>query len=231
MDRRTKLREQHAPDLLELVRPEIRRPLAGASLLDLGCGLGTNSLPAARVVKSVVGVDIDPTCVRRARESANREGLDNVEFRQGSALDLNESTFDIVLCDFVLEHVKDHERLVRVVANHLAPDGVYFLSTNNKWWPLEGHYGVPLPFVPFLPRPLADRIVRLLGLGSHYDIYPISLSGLTELLDRNALTWKLKPPLHPYTLAQKVGKRLVGLSPWFWNIANVFPIVGNRLGG
>ncbi len=61
-----------ALELLEL-RPEQR-------VLDLFCGLGNFTLPLARVVSEVVGVEGEAGLVARARENAARNGLGNVQF-------------------------------------------------------------------------------------------------------------------------------------------------------
>jgi len=222
------VRSQHVEDLLFLLYPELGKPLNECRLLDLGSGLGTNAIPAAKVVRSVLGVDIEHSYVMRAKEWAEREGLGNVTFRVGSATDLDLGPFDIVLCDYLLEHVEDSNSVISVIARHLEPHGAYFLSTNNKWWPLEGHYGLPIPLISWLPRPWANRYIRLMGFGTKYSVYPISWNRLEELLDRNQLTWSLKAPTRPYTVAQKIGKRLVRLSPVFWKFANVFQVVGRR---
>lgn len=211
-----------------MLYPELQRPLEECRLLDLGSGLGTNAIPAAKIVHSVFGIDIEPSHVNRAKEWAEREGLKNVTFRVGSAADVNLGSFDIVLCDYLLEHVEDPNSVIAVIARHLAPHGAYFLSTNNKWWPLEGHYGLPIPLISWMPRTWADRYVRLMKFGTEYSVYPISWNRLRSLLEGNDLTWSLKPPARPYTIAQKVGKRLVRLSPAFWKIANVFQVVGRR---
>ncbi len=226
IERRRLVRADHAEDLLALLYPELQKPLDECRLLDLGCGLGTNSIPIAKAVHSVLGVDINSAHLQRAVEWADREHLKNVDFRVGSATELDAGKFDIVLCDYLLEHVADANSLVSTIARHLEPEGAYYLATNNKWWPLEGHYGFPLPFVSWLPRPWANRYVHVLGLGSEYSIYPISWNRLRQLLELNGLTWTLKPPLHPYTVAQKVGKSLVRRSPAFWSVANVFQVVG-----
>jgi len=226
IERRRLVRSQYVENVLSLLYPELRKPLDQCRLLDLGSGLGTISIPAARIVRSVLGIDIDPSFIRRSQEWAEREHLTNVMFREGSATRLDEGHFDIVLCDYVLEHVETPNALISTIARHLEPDGAYYLSTNNKWWPLEGHYGLPLPFVSWLPKAWANRYVRLLNLGTTYDIYPIGWNNLRELLDRNGLTWSLKAPIRAYTLAQKVGKGMVRLSPAFWRVANVFQVVG-----
>jgi len=62
----------HALALLE-AGPEER-------VLDLFCGLGNFTLPLARTVREVVGVEGDPGLVARARENAARNGLGNAQF-------------------------------------------------------------------------------------------------------------------------------------------------------
>nr|WP_228736458.1 23S rRNA (uracil(1939)-C(5))-methyltransferase RlmD [Xanthomonas euvesicatoria] len=62
----------HAVALLE-TKPDDR-------VLDLFCGLGNFTLPLARVVREVVGVEGDAGLVARAKENAQRNGLDNAQF-------------------------------------------------------------------------------------------------------------------------------------------------------
>lgn len=50
------------------------------SVLDLFCGLGNFTLPLARKVASVTGIEGDEGLVQRARDNATRNGIDNVEF-------------------------------------------------------------------------------------------------------------------------------------------------------
>ena len=194
--------------------------------MDLGCGRGTLAVPAARLVREVVGVDNNPSLIREGETWAKEEGLTNVAFRSRSVLDVDEGPFDIVLCSDVVEHVADQDRFVGAVARSLGPEGAYYLSTNNRWWPLEGHYRVP--FLSYLPQPWATRYLRVLGSTGEYHIYPLSLPRLTSLLERHGLTWALKLPWNPRTLTQRMGKRLVRMSPRFWHLANAFQVVGTR---
>ena len=62
----------HALELLAL-QPQHR-------VLDLFCGLGNFTLPIARQVASVVGVEGEPGLVQRARDNAGRNGITNAEF-------------------------------------------------------------------------------------------------------------------------------------------------------
>ncbi len=65
---------------------ELLDPQPGERVLDLFCGLGNFSLPLARKADRVVGVEGEEGLVARARENAQRNGIDNVEFH---ATDLN----------------------------------------------------------------------------------------------------------------------------------------------
>ena len=62
-------------------------------VLDLFCGIGNFSLPLARRAGAVLGIEGEPTLVRRAGENARRNGLTNVEFRTAdlSRIDGSES--------------------------------------------------------------------------------------------------------------------------------------------
>jgi 23S rRNA (uracil1939-C5)-methyltransferase len=97
---------------------ELLDPVESERVLDLFCGLGNFTLPIARKAGQVVGIEGDAELVRRARENAERNGLDNAVFH---AADLNEDPgsapwlkqpYDKVLVDpprsgaeFILPHV------------------------------------------------------------------------------------------------------------------------------
>ena len=53
---------------------------AADSVLDLFCGLGNFSLPAARGAKRVLGVEKSPSLISRARDNAHRNGISNTAF-------------------------------------------------------------------------------------------------------------------------------------------------------
>ena len=72
-------------------------------LLDLGCGDGTTAIPAARLGANVQGVDIARNLVAAGNQRVKKEGLTNISFREGDAMDLNDlpdESFDIVVSIF-----------------------------------------------------------------------------------------------------------------------------------
>ncbi|MGH8136173.1 MAG: 23S rRNA (uracil(1939)-C(5))-methyltransferase RlmD [Steroidobacteraceae bacterium] len=80
-------------------------PAAGDQALDLFCGLGNFSLPLARRVSQVVGVEGDPGLVARARANALRNGVENAEFHTADlSADVSRAPwahreYDLVLLD------------------------------------------------------------------------------------------------------------------------------------
>ena len=73
----------------------------GETVLDLGAGAGLDAFLAARAVgpaARVIGVDMTPEMVARARAAAARHGYANVEFREGrlEALPVASGTIDAV---------------------------------------------------------------------------------------------------------------------------------------
>jgi len=225
-EERRSYRAANVTDILDLLRPHLFVPLEDCRMLDLGCGYGPICVPASRFVRSVVAVDSDPGLLGSARAYAEREGRTNLTFLERSLLDVASDSFDIVICSDVIEHIEDQDGVAAVIARNLAPEGVYYLSTNNRWWPMEGHYG--LPFLSWLPRRWADRYVRFMGRGSRYDVYPLSLNQLVALLSRHGLACILTPPLRPHTWVYRLGKWLVERDASWWKVANAFQIVGRR---
>jgi ubiquinone/menaquinone biosynthesis C-methylase UbiE len=73
----------------------------GMKVLDVACGTGNTSLPAARSGATVTGVDIAPNLLEQARKRASMEGL-SVQFDEGDAeaLPYPDDSFDIVLSMF-----------------------------------------------------------------------------------------------------------------------------------
>lgn len=112
--------------------PAERRPLAGRSALDVGCGAGLLTEPLARMGAVATGLDAAPENVAAARLHAEGQGLD-IAYRAGSVEDLAaDERFDLVCSMEVIEHVSDPALFVAGLARALAPGGLMLLSTPNR---------------------------------------------------------------------------------------------------
>jgi len=108
--------------------------LAGARVLDVGCGGGLLAESLARAGAAVTGIDLAPTMVETARLHALESGLD-IEYRLESAealLVANAGKFGVVTCMEMLEHVPDPAQTVAVLGKLVAPGGDVFVSTINR---------------------------------------------------------------------------------------------------
>ena len=111
--------------------PTARRPLAGRSAVDVGCGAGLLCEPLARLGAEVVGIDAAPENIAAARVHAEGQGL-AIDYRAGSIDVLGAEPFDLVTSLEVIEHVDDPAAFVAGLAAALAPGGIMILSTPNR---------------------------------------------------------------------------------------------------
>ncbi|HVF35483.1 MAG TPA: bifunctional 2-polyprenyl-6-hydroxyphenol methylase/3-demethylubiquinol 3-O-methyltransferase UbiG [Candidatus Saccharimonadia bacterium] len=108
--------------------------LAGARVLDVGCGGGLLSEALAREGASVTGIDLSPDVLAVARMHLHESGA-SVDYREASAEALaaeQPGSFDVVTCMEVLEHVPDPAALLAACAALLKPAGKLFASTLNR---------------------------------------------------------------------------------------------------
>jgi SAM-dependent methyltransferase len=112
--------------------------------------------------------------------SAFRARYPNVAYVQGDALVLpfEDGSFDVVFSNAVIEHVGGREEQRRFVAELCRVAPRVFLSTPNRWFPVETHTLVPLAH--WLPRPAADLAMRTLR---RRDWEGVELLGKRELLE------------------------------------------------
>jgi SAM-dependent methyltransferase len=101
---------------------------AGETVLDLGSGPGLDALLAAKAVGPtgrVIGVDMTPEMLERARATAAKAGATQVEFRKGrlEALPVEDASVDAVTSNCVINLVPDKAAVFREMARALRPGG------------------------------------------------------------------------------------------------------------
>ena len=120
---------EHAQRQVELVREQLRsfvQPNGDEHAVDAGTGAGTLALALAPLVRDVVGVDIVPELLERAREGAP----DNVTFVEGdvTSLPFEPGSFDLACSRRTLHHIARPERAVAELARVTAPGGRVFVD-------------------------------------------------------------------------------------------------------
>lgn len=100
---------------------------SGARCVDLGCGGGHVTMELARRSGgsgSAVGIDLDAELLDLARERAEAEGLDSVEFRVGSVEEFSGRDFDVAFSRFLFMHLADPARVAALMVEALRPGGI-----------------------------------------------------------------------------------------------------------
>jgi arsenite methyltransferase len=101
---------------------------SGEQVVDVGSGAGMDSLIAGAMVGPtgrVVGVDMTPAMLKKARHAARESRLDNVEFREGYAesLPVSGGWADVIISNGVLNLMPDKSATLKEMARALKPTG------------------------------------------------------------------------------------------------------------
>jgi arsenite methyltransferase len=100
----------------------------GEVVLDLGAGAGFDCFLAVRAVGSegrVIGVDMTPEMVSKARENARKAGYENIDFRLGEIehLPVADGTVDVIISNCVINLSPDKPAVFRDAFRVLKPGG------------------------------------------------------------------------------------------------------------
>jgi SAM-dependent methyltransferase len=102
---------------------------AGTQVLELGCGTGRVTAALLEIADAVVGVDISPAMLERARDNMGEPGSfvcgDITNIRLGRRFDLIIAPFRVLQA---LEHDEQVDGLFEVIRAHLAPGGIAILN-------------------------------------------------------------------------------------------------------
>jgi len=141
------------------------------TVMDLGAGRGrqllidpgswrTNLLSLKGKVARLIGVDVDDAVL-------SNPFLDEAHLiKPGEALPFADDSFDLIVADWVLEHVADPERFAAEVRRVLKPGGWFCAKTPNRW----GMIGLGANLVP--NRLHVRLLARLQPERGEIDVFP-----------------------------------------------------------
>jgi SAM-dependent methyltransferase len=115
-----------------------------------------------------------PGCFRRCFPEARY-----LQVQRGAPLPFADRAFDLAFCSAVIEHVGDRAAQAAFLGEVLRVARSAFITTPNRWYPVELHTLVPL--LHYLPAPVYRRAYRQLG----FDFFAEEAN--LNLLDRRAL--------------------------------------------
>jgi len=148
-------------------------------VLEVGVGTGL-SLPTYRRDLEIVGIDLSPEMLQKARERVAAEGLTNVTgLHEMDAGDLKfpDASFDTAVAMYVMTVVPEPEKVMRELARVCRPGGEVLIV--NHFSTEEGMRG----WVERRMAPFADK----LGWRPVFDVERVLVCGDLELIERRGL--------------------------------------------
>ncbi|MGD2070537.1 MAG: class I SAM-dependent methyltransferase [Gemmatimonadota bacterium] len=207
------------------IMPRIERAAArlrGRHLLEVGCGMGFDSVELMKRGVRVTATDLTPNAVELARRHFEIAGVQPVEVGTENVLELSypDATFDGVWACGVLHHTGDVPMAVREIGRVLRPGGVAFLShfyRRPSWMHFLSRAGreniefsdADPPVTEFLRE--SEILASLEGfiveeaIRDHYRALPIARTGVKALLYKTVFRpcWNLLPAALARTFAYK----------------------------
>lgn len=105
----------------------------GETVLDLGSGAGFDAFLAAKKVGytgKVIGVDMTPDMIKKAKENAKKYNYSNVEFRLGDIenLPIEDNSIDVIISNCVINLAPNKEQVFKEAYRVLKPKGRMYIS-------------------------------------------------------------------------------------------------------
>lgn len=158
--------------------------------LDIGCSTGMITSLMKDHFSMAIGIDIDQEAVQYGKDSSPSPRIQFL-MADAMALPFKINSIDAIVCNHVYEHVPEANQMMDEIHRVLKENGFCYFSAGNKYVVMEGHYH--LPFLSWLPKPLAHFYLRLTGKGDFYYEEHRSLRRLKQLVK--------KFRIHDYTLS------------------------------
>lgn len=209
--------EPHIPKFAQFER------WRGKKVLEIGCGIGTDTINFARAGAQVVAVDLSTESLKIARKRAEVFGLeDKIKFYEANAEELSNyvppEPFDLVYSFGVIHHSPNPERIIEQIRLHYVKSGsilkimVYhryswkvfwmLLQEKGKFWKLdeiiakhsEAQTGSPVTYT-YTKRTVEDLIGEGFQIEEKYveHIFPYKISKYVNYEYEKEWYWRIMP--------------------------------------
>lgn len=121
----------HAMDARALIAANL--PLAGARVIEAGCGSGENTAFLARHAAELLALDISPAMLTLARARAGAAHVRFVEHDITQSWPAPDGWAMVVVSDLALDHIADIMPVFRQMRRVLAPGGIAYLAELHPW--------------------------------------------------------------------------------------------------
>jgi len=128
-----------------------------ASVLEIGCGTGTTALHLAGCVNVMTATDISSNMIEIAKEKAEDQKVQNVNFAQATIFDekLKKESFDVILAFNLIHLLEDPNSAMKRISELLRPGGLFIsktscLSEKSRLWPMLAAVAGKVLGIPFI---------------------------------------------------------------------------------
>lgn len=224
-------------EILVIAEKQLHKKAKELLVLDVGSGWGEYSFELEKYVKRVIGIEPYKKVFDIAIKSKEKK-KSSVKFYNRKVENFHsKGTFDLIISLTTVEHMSNADRSFKKIFSLLKPGGMLYVTAPNKWWPFESHYG--LPFLGWLPLPLADIYLRITGNGSSYKdcSYTRSYLGMRKLFNQFPCEYYFHLPDEKAAylgcgssgfftpIIRFLGIKLIQRIPLFWSISKGFIII------
>ena len=174
--------------------------------LEIGCGGGILSEEIARMGFNTTGIDPSEKSLNIAIKHASDNNL-NIKYEKGTGekLQFQNSTFDVVFCCDVLEHVRDLPEVISEISRVLKKGGIFIYDTFNRTY-----------FSKISAIKILQEWKRWAIMPPNLHVWEMFIKPheIRSLLIENQLTWKehigMKPNISYLKMLRYLHKRAVG---------------------
>jgi len=174
-------RQQKAEKIDAVLRDYLQEEvIKGKKILDLGCGSGHVAEYFSRA-NTVVAADVVEQMTTAKTDSLQFIKIDS------SSLPFEENSFDIVIFNHVIYCSTDQLGQLKEIYRILKKDGICYLASANRYFPVEGF--TKLPLIHYLPNRLFRSLYKTIR-NTDVDLFPVGYHKLIGLIKDVGFTYR-----------------------------------------